>query len=139
MGHKGGGAGGTSNILICSHLGAILCRKWVTNHFKQTSIDDIRVVTKLVKEFDVQGRICNLPPEMTEEEFWHKVIGFIEENGWSFGGGLELEKISGCVSAIPPDMTIEEFEETFLGFVKRNGWLFEGSITIYGYTEEGAN
>ena len=93
----------------------------------------------MVKEFEVQGRICNLPPEMTEEEFWHKVIGFIEENGWSFGGGLELEKISGCVSATPPGMTIEEFEETFLGFVKRNGWLFEGSITIYGYTEEGAN
>ncbi len=25
----------------------------------------------MVKEFEIQGRICNLPPEMTEEEFWH--------------------------------------------------------------------
>ena len=85
----------------------------------------------MVKEFEIQGRICNLPPEMTEEEFWHKVIGFIEEHGWSFGGGLEMEKISGCVSDTSPDMTAEEFEKTFLGFVERNGWLFEGSIKIY--------
>ena len=85
----------------------------------------------MVKEFEIQGRICNLPPEMTEEEFWHKVIGFIEEHGWSFGGGLEMEKISGCVSDTSPDMTVEEFEKTFLGFVERNGWSFEGSIAIY--------
>ena len=87
---------------------------------------------KMIKEFDIQGYIKNLPSEMTEEEFWHKVIGFIEENGWSFGGGLEIKKISGCVSDTSPDMTIEEFEKTFLGFVERNGWSFEGSITICG-------
>ena len=86
----------------------------------------------MVKEFEIQGRICNLPPEMTEEEFWHMVIGFIEENGWTFGGGLEMDKISGCVSDTSPDMTVEEFEKIFLGFVERNGWSFEGSITIYG-------
>lgn len=86
----------------------------------------------MVKEFEIQGRILNLPPEMTEEEFGHTVIGFIEENGWSFGGGLEMEKISGCVSDISPDMTVEEFEKIFLGFVERNGWSFEGSIAIYG-------
>lgn len=89
----------------------------------------------MVKEFDIQGRICNLPPEMTEEEFWHKMIGFIEENGWSFGGGLEMEKISGCVSDTSPNMTVEEFEKTFLGFTERNGWSFEGSISIYAQTE----
>ena len=53
---------------------------------------------EVIKEFDIQGCIKNLPPEMTEEEFWHTVIGFIEENGWSFGGGLEMKKISGCIS-----------------------------------------
>ena len=89
------------------------------------------MVIKMVKEFEIQGRICNLPPEMTEEEFWHTVIGFIEENGWSFGGGLEMEKISGCVSDTSPDMTVEEFKKIFLGFVERNGWSFEGSIAIY--------
>ena len=86
---------------------------------------------EVIKEFDIQGCIKNLPPKMTEEKFWHTVIGFIEENGWSFGGGLEMEKISGCVSDTSPDMTVEEFEKTFLGFVERNGWLFEGSIKIY--------
>lgn len=88
----------------------------------------------MVKEFEIQGRICGLPPEMTERGFWYKVIGFVEENGWSFGGGLEMEKISGCVSGTSPDMTMEEFEKSFLGFVERNGWSFEGSIAIYGQT-----
>lgn len=60
---------------------------------------------------------------------------FIEENDWSFGGGLEIEKISGCVSQTLPDMTIEEFEKIFLGFVEGNGWSFEGTITIYSQTE----
>lgn len=85
----------------------------------------------MVKEFEIKGRILNLPPEMTEEEFWHMVIGFVEENGWTFGGGLEMDKISGCVSDTSPDMTVEEFEKIFLGFVERNGWSFEGSINIY--------
>lgn len=86
---------------------------------------------EVIKEFDIQGCIKNLPPEMTEKEFWHTVIGFIEENGWSFGGGLEMEKICGCISDTSPDMTVEEFEKPFLGFVERNGWSFEGSIKIY--------
>ena len=85
----------------------------------------------MVKEFEIQGHICNLPSEMTEEEFWRKVIGFIEEHGWSFGGGLEMKKISGCVSDTSPDMTVEEFEKTFLEFVECNGWSFEGNITVY--------
>ena len=85
----------------------------------------------MVKEFEIQGRICNLPSEMTEGKFWHTVIGFIEENGWSFGGGLEMEKISGCVFDTSPDMTVEDFEKFFLNFVERNGWSFEGNIKIY--------
>ena len=32
------------------------------------------MVVELAKEFEIQGRICNLPLEMTEEEFWHTVI-----------------------------------------------------------------
>lgn len=84
----------------------------------------------MIKEFEIQGRICGLPPEMTEEELWHKVIGFIEESGWSFGGGLEMEKISGCISDTSPDMTVEEFEKFFLNFVERIGWSFQGTITM---------
>ena len=75
----------------------------------------------MVKEFEIQGRICNLPLEMTEEKFWHTVIGFIEGNGWSFGGGLEMEKISGSVSNRPLDMTVQEFAKTYLGLVERPG------------------
>lgn len=92
----------------------------------------------MIKEFEIQGRILNLPPEMTEEDFWRKMIGFIEENGWSFGGGLEIEKISGCISQTLPDMTIEEFEKNFLGFVESNGCSFEGTITICDQTEAAA-
>lgn len=89
------------------------------------------------KEFEIQGRICNLPAEMTDEVFWHTMIGFIEGNGWSFGGGLEMEAISGCVFQTSPDMTREEFEEIFLGFIERNNWSFEGTITVYGKEIEG--
>ena len=83
------------------------------------------------KEFEIQGRIWNLPAEMTGEVFWHTMIGFIEENGWSFGGGLEKKAISGCVSQTSPDMTKEEFEHIFLGFVECNNWSFDGTITVY--------
>lgn len=86
----------------------------------------------MMKEFDIQGRIVNLPEKMTEEEFWHKVISFVEKKGWSFGGGLEIEKISGCISGTSPDMAKEEFEKIFLAFVRRNGWSFDGEITLYG-------
>lgn len=84
----------------------------------------------MVKEFEIQGRICGLPTDMTEEEFWHKMIGFIEGNGWLFGGGLEKKRISGCVFNTSPEMTKEQFEEVFLSFVKRNGWTFEGSVAM---------
>lgn len=84
----------------------------------------------MVKEFEIQGRICNLPPEMTKEEFLWKMIDFVEENGWLFSGGLEMEKFSGCVYDTSPDMTVEEFEKFFLNFVERNGWSFQGTITM---------
>ena len=85
----------------------------------------------MVKEFEIQGRICNLPPEMTEEDFRRKMIGFIEENGWLFGGGLQREKIFGCISQTSPNMTLDEFRYIFLKFVQQNGWSFKGDISIY--------
>lgn len=39
------------------------------------------------KEFEIHGCI-EVPPEMTEEEFWNRFIRFVEENGWRFGGGI---------------------------------------------------
>ena len=84
----------------------------------------------MITEFELQGRICSLPPEMTEEEFWHRMIGFIEKNGWLFGGGLEMKKISGCISQTSPDMTLEKFSEIFHGFLNGNGWCFDGEIKM---------
>lgn len=84
----------------------------------------------MIREFDIQGCIHNLPSDMTEEEFWHKVIGFLEENGWLFSGGLEMKKISGCISQMPPDMTLEKFSEILEGFLNSNGWYFEGQIEM---------
>lgn len=40
------------------------------------------------KEFEIQGCI-EVPPEVTEAEFWNAFIGFIESRGWSFGGGIQ--------------------------------------------------
>lgn len=51
------------------------------------------------KEFEIHGCI-EVPPEMTEEEFWNRFIRFVEENGWSFGGGIS-EIRDGWY--IPPD------------------------------------
>ena len=34
----------------------------------------------MITEFELQGRICSLPPEMTEEEFWHRMIGACLKN-----------------------------------------------------------
>ena len=84
----------------------------------------------MVKEFEIQGRLCGLPTDMTEEEFLYKMIRFIEGNGWLFGGGLEKEKISGRVFNTSPEMTKEQFEELFFNFVKHSGWTFEGSIAM---------
>lgn len=84
----------------------------------------------MAREFEIQGHICNLPSEMTEEEFWRKMIGFIEENGWSFGGGLEKEKMSGCVSPILPDITFYKFLTIFHNFITSNKWIFNGEICV---------
>ena len=40
------------------------------------------------KEFEIQGCI-EVPPEVTEDEFWNTFIGFVESKGWSFGGGIQ--------------------------------------------------
>ena len=39
-------------------------------------------------EFEIQGCI-EVPPEVTEDEFWNTFIGFVESKGWSFGGGIQ--------------------------------------------------
>ncbi len=44
-------------------------------------------MTYIRKEFEFQGCV-EVPTELSEDEFWDKFIGFIEENGWSFGGGI---------------------------------------------------
>lgn len=39
------------------------------------------------KEFEIQGCI-EVPVQVTEEEFYNAFIGFVEAQGWSFGGGI---------------------------------------------------
>lgn len=39
------------------------------------------------KEFEINGCV-EVPPHLTEEEFWERFITFVEENNWSFGGGI---------------------------------------------------
>lgn len=41
------------------------------------------------KEFEIQGCV-EVPMELSEDEFWHKFIDFIETNNWSFGGGINI-------------------------------------------------
>ena len=40
------------------------------------------------KEFEIQGCI-EVPPEVTEDEFWNAFIEFVESKGWPFGGGIQ--------------------------------------------------
>ena len=40
------------------------------------------------KEFEIQGCI-EVPPEVTEDEFWNAFIEFVESKGWAFGGGIQ--------------------------------------------------
>ncbi len=53
------------------------------------------------KEFEIQGCV-SVPSNVSEEEFCDKFIGFIEANGWYFGGGIS-EIIDGYY--INPDGT----------------------------------
>lgn len=39
------------------------------------------------KEFEIMGCI-EVPPEVTEEEFYDAFLGFVESKGWWFGGGI---------------------------------------------------
>nr|WP_315969532.1 hypothetical protein [Rubeoparvulum massiliense] len=55
----------------------------------------------LRKEFEIQGCV-EVPVELSEEEFWIKLIDFIESNGWTFGGGIN-EIVDGFY--INPDGT----------------------------------
>lgn len=40
----------------------------------------------MIKEIEIQGCIT-IPEAVSEDEFIDRFITFIEENGWSFGGG----------------------------------------------------
>lgn len=87
----------------------------------------------MVRELEIRGCIRGLSPEMTEEEFWNKMIDFVERNNWSFGGRMEMEQICGCISQVSPDlpMNINEFKQIFIGFMKHNNWSFDGDIKEY--------
>ena len=39
------------------------------------------------KEFEFQGCV-EVPMELSEDQFLDRLLMFIEENGWSFGGGI---------------------------------------------------
>ena len=39
------------------------------------------------KEFEIMGCI-EVPPEVTEEDFYDAFLGFVESKGWWFGGGI---------------------------------------------------
>ena len=39
------------------------------------------------KEFEFQGCV-EVPMELSEDQFLDRFLMFIEENGWSFGGGV---------------------------------------------------
>ena len=41
------------------------------------------------KLFEINGTV-EVPPELTEDEFWDTFIEFIELHGWSFGGGINM-------------------------------------------------
>lgn len=39
------------------------------------------------KEFEILGCI-EVPTNLTEDEFFDKLINFVESNNWTFGGGI---------------------------------------------------
>lgn len=82
------------------------------------------------KEFEIQGRVDGLPPELVGKVFLNALIDFVEKKGWLFGGVIKQEKISGCVYGTPPEMAEDQFKEAFLNFVKQNGWTFTGSVSL---------
>ncbi len=41
----------------------------------------------MAKEFEIHGAI-EVPPELTEDKFFARFIGFVESRGWWFGGGM---------------------------------------------------
>ena len=46
------------------------------------------------KEFEFQGCV-EVPMELSEDQFLDRLLMFIEENGWSFGGGVRTI-VDGC-------------------------------------------
>ena len=47
----------------------------------------------MAKEFEIHGAV-EVPLSLTEDEFNQKLLGFIESQGWWFGGGIR-EMIDG--------------------------------------------
>ena len=46
------------------------------------------------KELEFQGCV-EVPMELSEDQFLDRFLMFIEENGWSFGGGVQTI-VDGC-------------------------------------------
>lgn len=42
---------------------------------------------KREKEFEINGCV-SVPEDLSYDEFWDKFIGFMEDNNWYFGGGI---------------------------------------------------
>ena len=42
-----------------------------------------------IKLFEINGTV-EVQAELTEDKFWDTFIEFIESQGWSFGGGINM-------------------------------------------------
>ena len=59
------------------------CKTAMEKHSLQNSMN-----TTHRKEFELQGCV-EVPMELSEDQFLDRFLMFIEENGWSFGGGVQ--------------------------------------------------
>ena len=59
---------------------------------KHPPLDDLHPAHS--KEFEFQGCV-EVPMELSEDQFLDRFLMFIEENGWSFGGGVQTI-VDGC-------------------------------------------
>ena len=88
-------------------------------------------VDALSKEFEIEGCVAGVPSDMREWGFWDASIEFIESQGWSFGGGLEAERISGCGCVLSDDMTADEVHSLLSAWANKNSWSFECTVREY--------
>lgn len=52
-----------------------------------------KVMNPTHKSFEISGHIYT-PDGVTTEEFFDKFIGFVEDSGWTFRGGIRPEEES---------------------------------------------